>query len=332
MGKLLDLLKTVAFIFILLIGALAILSSSNGTFTSKMPIKPFIVLTGSMRPTIYEGSVVFVQRRYDGFNTGDIITFIRPNNPKENVTHRIFSISSLNGKPTYKTKGDANTAIDPWLVRPDAIWGKVTFFIPLIGYVISFSKTRLGVLLVIALPMLIIIADEFRVIYLEVDAMKKRRREKRTQTVLSAFIMIFISSSLMNLSISPTYAVFTSKVQVKNIQISIGNWGRKACKDSDKDHKKDQNECSCDDKHDDKKFHAKDQEDCEKEKKQQHGSESDNHNTEDKHTEIKDDHEQNIVKNDHLVSPTPTVTLTLLPPTISTDSASASPSAKTIDR
>src|SRR5438477_12252779 len=99
MGKVLDIVKTIAFIFVLALGALAILSSSNGTFSSKMPVKPFIVLTGSMRPTIYEGAVVFVQRRYQDFKVGDIITFIRPNNPKENVTHRIFQTEKLMTKP-----------------------------------------------------------------------------------------------------------------------------------------------------------------------------------------------------------------------------------------
>jgi signal peptidase len=254
--KILDWLKTIAFVFVLAIGALALLSSSNKAISVKLPIKPYNVLSGSMKPTISEGSMVFVKRNEANFAVGDIITFIRPDNPKENVTHRIIKKDLIGKRIIYETKGDANNVQDSWKVRPEAIWGKVIFNIPYIGYFISFSTTKVGVIVTIALPLIIIIVDEIRVIYVEIQKMKKKKMVNKTITQTILFILIFISFT--SIASSPIYALFTSTIKATKLQISTACWikekngnniekDKKCSKEEDeyknKDKDKDKNKC-----------------------------------------------------------------------------------------
>jgi len=46
--------------------------------------------------------------------------------------------------------------------------------------VISFSKTRLGVILLIALPLVLIALDEMRIIYVEIKKLRKKSNAKKT--------------------------------------------------------------------------------------------------------------------------------------------------------
>lgn len=166
--KIMDLVKGPAFVVIVLLGLLSLLVASNSPW--RTPYKPFVVLSGSMRPTIMEGSVVFVQRGFQQLKVKDVVTFIRPDNPRDNVTHRIVEETNLG----YKTQGDANNAPDGWTVRKEAVWGKVVFTLPYLGYVLTFSRTKPGVILLIALPLSIIILDEIRVI---LNELRKRRKK-----------------------------------------------------------------------------------------------------------------------------------------------------------
>ena len=124
------------------------------------PLRAFVVKSGSMRPAIMEGSVVIVKRGYQNLSQNDIITFIKPDNYRENVTHRLIAEVAKDSKTFFKTKGDANNVEDQWLLRREAVWGKVVLTLPLFGYLISFSQTKTGVILVFVLPALLIIVSE----------------------------------------------------------------------------------------------------------------------------------------------------------------------------
>lgn len=102
--------------------------------------KNFIVLTGSMKPVINEGDIVFVKETNE-INEDDIISFKVENSV---VTHRVVDIKYIEGEKVFLTKGDNNTGIDNELIKEKDIEGKFSFKIPFIGKVILFLRTKTG--------------------------------------------------------------------------------------------------------------------------------------------------------------------------------------------
>lgn len=158
--------------------------------------RPFVVLSGSMRPAIKEGAVVFVQKEIKKIKIGDVITFIHPENAEQTVTHRVTEITKIG----FKTKGDANNTVDSWEVRREAVWGKVLFSVNLLGFLVSFAQTKLGVILVIALPLVLIALSEIWVIFKE----------------LKIFFLLFV---ILIFNAQTTYAVFASSNSINNVKI-----------------------------------------------------------------------------------------------------------------
>lgn len=232
MWKIINIFKTIIFFIILAIGSIAILSTTNTNIAQKIPFKPYAVTSGSMQPAIMQGSVVFIKRGVKNLSQGDIITFIRPDKPRENVTHRIIGIEKIEGKIIFRTKGDANKTADAWVIRPDAVWGKVIFSIPYLGYIINFSKTKTGVIFTVALPLTIIIFDELRIIYLEINKIKKRREEKQKSSAAKIVSIVIISTTFFLISSTPSLAYFSDSVTVSSLKIQTSNWNHpKGCGD-----------------------------------------------------------------------------------------------------
>lgn len=114
-----------------------------------------IVMTNSMAPTIRAGDVVLIKPITSEITTGMIITY---NHGSKAITHRVVMV---NGDKLY-TKGDNSDQIDPWEVPVSSIVGVTFFSIPYLGYVLSFIRQPLGLLIVILVPSLIIIAFELK--------------------------------------------------------------------------------------------------------------------------------------------------------------------------
>ena len=102
-------------------------------------IKPYIVLSGSMEPTIKTGSVCFINHhyKYDDVKEKDIIAFKMDDTL---VTHRVVSITD----DGMETKGDANGEKDGNLTTKDNFVGKNVFAIPFVGYGIKAMQTTNG--------------------------------------------------------------------------------------------------------------------------------------------------------------------------------------------
>jgi signal peptidase len=58
------------------------------------------------------------------------------------VTHRVIDILKTPNGLAYRTKGDANPARDPWTVRLTGQVGRVSFTVPVAGYVLFYAHTR----------------------------------------------------------------------------------------------------------------------------------------------------------------------------------------------
>ncbi len=121
----------------------------------------YVILTGSMRPSIQPGDVV-VTRKVDPntLKKGDIITFMNPSNQTSDVsiTHRIINVTKKDEAVVFKTKGDANNTIDDVSVEGVSVRGKVFMKIPYVGFIQHFIASKGGWLIVIMIPSFAIIA------------------------------------------------------------------------------------------------------------------------------------------------------------------------------
>jgi len=102
-------------------------------------ITPYVVLSGSMEPTIKTGSICFINKhvKYEKIKEKDIIAFKMSDGTL--VTHRIVSITD----EEFITKGDNNDDQDG-VSKKDKYVGKNIFWIPKVGYVIRVIQTTKG--------------------------------------------------------------------------------------------------------------------------------------------------------------------------------------------
>jgi signal peptidase len=76
------------------------------------------VLSGSMAPTFSPGDAVLVTPEATAdVRVGDVISYKIPVEDHHVETHRIVRIISAGPHPVVVTKGDANTAADPWRAK-----------------------------------------------------------------------------------------------------------------------------------------------------------------------------------------------------------------------
>lgn len=169
--KIFKIFGNILFVLVIIVAVLMILSkfSIGG-------LRVLTVKSGSMSPTIFTGSVAFVSPVKD-YKIGDIITF-RAQGEKELFTHRIAEVDQSTDQTYYRTKGDANDASDSYKVPQNGVVGKVFFSIPLLGYVIEFAKTPVGLILLIVIPATVIIYEEIRKIKNEWKKVKWEKEKK----------------------------------------------------------------------------------------------------------------------------------------------------------
>lgn len=102
-------------------------------------ITPYVVLSGSMEPTIKTGSLCFINKhsKYEKIKEKDIIAFKMD---KTLVTHRVDEINDEG----FITKGDNNDIQDGSLVTKDNFVGKNIFWIPKVGYGVKLVQSTKG--------------------------------------------------------------------------------------------------------------------------------------------------------------------------------------------
>lgn len=131
----------------------------------------YSIETGSMAPTLPQGSLIYVKRYLDfeSYNVDDIVTFSDLSNDTF-FTHRIVEIDE--DERSFVTKGDANEDTDPSPTDFTFAVGKVEFSIPVLGYVASFLRYRI-VKIAVALIYISWLAIEVELIIAE----RKKRDE-----------------------------------------------------------------------------------------------------------------------------------------------------------
>ncbi|OQA52569.1 MAG: Signal peptidase I W [candidate division WS2 bacterium ADurb.Bin280] len=169
-------IEAIVIIFVLSIGFVLLFSllPFEGNY------KTFAVMSGSMRPTIDVGSLVFA-REQKTYQINDIVSFDSDQSSKTQiVTHRIVEIVGDGPLFLFKTKGDANDYADGILIPSSAVRGRVVFVAPKIGYVLGATKTLPGLIIIIIIPSTIIVYEEMKKIHSKVKKAVASGRKRRS--------------------------------------------------------------------------------------------------------------------------------------------------------
>lgn len=172
----------VVFVPLLLINVTLIVKSY--TSPDKVPdflgYKPFIVLSGSMEPSIMTGDMVFVKETDpDSLKVGDVIAY---KSGSAVVTHRIVEVKSENGETRYVTQGDANNAADQGLVKPADVEGIYQRRIAGAGNLAMFMQTTTGMILFVVCPLVLFVLWD--VIRRQLESRKEMSRTKELEMEL----------------------------------------------------------------------------------------------------------------------------------------------------
>ena len=117
-------------------------------------IVPYVVLSGSMEPTIGTGSVCFINKNanIDNIKEKDIIAFKLRDGTL--VTHRAIKVDDSG----IITKGDNNKDADSNVVNKENFVGKNLFWIPKVGYVVKTFQTTKGKIIAVAIIVLLLVS------------------------------------------------------------------------------------------------------------------------------------------------------------------------------
>ena len=172
----------VVFVPLLLINVTLIVKSY--TSPDKVPdflgYKPFIVLSGSMEPSIMTGDMVFVKETDpDSLKVGDVIAY---KSGSAVVTHRIVEVKSENGETRYVTQGDANNAADQGMVKPADVEGIYQRRIAGAGNLAMFMQTTTGMILFVVCPLVLFVLWDL--IRRQLESRKEMSRTKELEMEL----------------------------------------------------------------------------------------------------------------------------------------------------
>lgn len=133
-------------------------------------IKPYIVKSGSMEPTIMTGSVAWVNENYDynQVQENDVIAFKSATGAK--VTHRAVNIT----EEGIETKGDNNEMSDGVSTTEDNFCGKTIFWVPQLGRLMAKLNTLYGKIAAAAAIIVLLLVD-----WLLTDEEEEKEEDKK---------------------------------------------------------------------------------------------------------------------------------------------------------
>jgi len=111
----------------------------------------------SMEPAIPVGAmVVAVGRDPASLATGDVVSVRLTSGTI--VTHRIAEIVEQDDRRMFRLRGDANPSVDPILVLPEQILGRVDLAIPLLGFLLAMLGMPSGVAALVSIGAMLLTA------------------------------------------------------------------------------------------------------------------------------------------------------------------------------
>jgi len=184
--KFLKQIKTAIYLVTIIVLIMVVMTIALSVFPAPGGYRTFVVQSGSMEPAVKTGSVVIISPQ-ETYQIGDVITFQNDLNVDlkksgATTTHRITEIKDDEGRETYVTKGDANDTADRKNVANSWVLGKMRFTIPYLGFLVAFTQTQLGFVLLVVIPGTLIIYSELQLIRKEISKFfNKKKTIKESQ-------------------------------------------------------------------------------------------------------------------------------------------------------
>ena len=126
----------------------------------------YVVNSDSMSPEIQAGDLVVVSGTdASALSAGTVVTYRAAATSDTIITHRIVDVEETDAGTRYRTKGDANEEADPSLVAPTDVIGTLWFSVPLVGHLVAFANTKLGLLALVVVPAGALVASELYAFY-----------------------------------------------------------------------------------------------------------------------------------------------------------------------
>ena len=139
--------------------------------------KPYIIISGSMEPTIKTYGFILVEKvDMSDIKEGDIVSF-RYN--KTNICHRVAEVTDKG----LVTKGDNNKATDSFLTTQDNFNGKVIYYNNFIADYIKFYE-KYGIFVAVILPILALVIL-IVAIYMIIHRRKLARRQNKKKELVT---------------------------------------------------------------------------------------------------------------------------------------------------
>ena len=148
-------------------------------FLNVSGIRSYVIVSGSMEPTIETGSLVFVKPEgKENVKPGDPVAYQLQDGPV--VVHRLIEVAP---DGSFVMKGDANDAADMETIQPSQVIGPVSRVLPKAGYfgqyfMQSGKGIPLTVLWLVLLMAMLHAADAFIDKYLRENAGYSREKIK----------------------------------------------------------------------------------------------------------------------------------------------------------
>ena len=167
--------NAVTWILVLCVACLAFLLAG----VRRIGFTPYAVLSGSMEPTYPVGALIYVRKTPpEEVQVGDPITFVLDENLTV-ATHRVVEVDSENRQ--FRTKGDANEAVDGAPVLFENLIGVPKFSIPKLGFAANWITQPPGMYVsgaaVVILLVLLFLPDLLD----KADAADQKAAEKRAK-------------------------------------------------------------------------------------------------------------------------------------------------------
>lgn len=139
-------------------------NANKKTVPSLFGYMPMIITSGSMQPKINVGDLIFTKIvDVDSINDGEIISYWDPTNSNKIVTHLVDEISEKDGKRYFTTVGVYTGSEDTVVVPEKNVLGVYAFKIPLVGNIMLFAQSPLGLVMFLLVPLgVILVYDTLR--------------------------------------------------------------------------------------------------------------------------------------------------------------------------
>ena len=152
-------------------------NANKKTVPSLFGYMPMIITSGSMQPKINVGDLIF-SKEVDvaSITEENIISYWDPSNPNKIVTHQVDDIIIKDGKRYFQTVGIYTGSEDTTVVPEANVLGIYTFKIPLVGNIMLFAQSPLGLVMFLLIPLgAVLVYDTLR---------RQKQQEQKEEEIL----------------------------------------------------------------------------------------------------------------------------------------------------